>query len=179
MDATVVSTFFEQARKLSDAAALKYKRDGEWVTITWSGYADLVRRAAGGLRSLGLEAGERAAILSTNRYEWHVADIAIQSCGGITVPIYPTNSPTQVAYIAGHAEANVIFSENVAQLAMPTSMAEPTTPPRMPIICMTRSAASSPARYCMGRVAALIATNPSREFRRLLGLQVKPKNHDD
>ena len=43
MDATVVSTFFEQARKLSDAAALKYKRDGEWVTITWSGYADLVR----------------------------------------------------------------------------------------------------------------------------------------
>jgi long-chain acyl-CoA synthetase len=117
MEATVVSTFFEQARTLSDAAAMKYKRDGEWVTITWTGYADLVRRAAGGLRSLGLDAGERAAILSTNRYEWHVADIAIQACGGITVPIYPTNSPTQVAYIAGHAEAKVIFCENVAQLA--------------------------------------------------------------
>jgi long-chain acyl-CoA synthetase len=116
MDATVVSTFFEQARTLSDAAAMKYKRDGEWVTITWTGYADLVRRAAGGLRSLGLDAGERAAILSTNRYEWHVADIAIQSCGGITVPVYPTNSPTQVAYIAGHAEAKVIFCENAAQL---------------------------------------------------------------
>jgi long-chain acyl-CoA synthetase len=117
MEATVVSTFFEQARKLSDAGAMKYKRDGEWVTITWTGYADLVRRAAGGLRSLGLDAGERAAILSTNRYEWHVGDIAIQSCGGITVPIYPTNSPTQVAYIAGHAEAKVIFCENAAQLA--------------------------------------------------------------
>jgi long-chain acyl-CoA synthetase len=117
MEATVVSTFFEQARSLSDAAALKYKRDGEWVTITWNGYADLVRRAAGGLRSLGLDAGERAAILSTNRYEWHVADIAIQSCGGITVPIYPTNSPTQVAYIAGHAEAKIIFCENAGQLA--------------------------------------------------------------
>jgi len=122
MGATVVSTFFEQARKLSDAAALKYKRDGEWVTITWSGYAELVRRAAAGLRSLGLDAGERAAILSTNRYEWHVADIAIQSCGGITVPVYPTNSPTQVAYIAGHAEAKVIFCENVAQLAKITEV---------------------------------------------------------
>src|SRR5207253_6000322 len=85
MDATVVSTFFEQARKLTDAVALRYKRDGEWAAITWNGYADLVRRAAGGLRSLGLDAGEPAAILSTNRYEWHVADIAIQSCGGITV----------------------------------------------------------------------------------------------
>src|SRR5205807_5623533 len=63
--------------------------------------------------------------------------------------------------------------------ATPTSMAEPTTPPRMPIICMIRSAANSPARYCMDRVAALIATNPSREFRRLLGFQVKLENHDD
>ena len=122
MDATVVTTFFEQARKLSDAASLKYKRDGEWVTITWTGYAELVRRAAGGLRSLGLDAGERTAILSTNRYEWHVADIAIQSCGGVTVPIYPTNSPTQVAYIAGHAEAKVVFCENVAQLAKITEV---------------------------------------------------------
>ena len=117
MGATVVSTFFEQTRHLADSAALKYKRDGEWVTITWAEYGDLVRRAAGGLRSLGIDAGNRAAILSGNRYEWHVADIAIQSCGGVTVPIYPTNSPVQVAYIAGHAEAQVIFCENASQLA--------------------------------------------------------------
>ena len=109
MGSTVVSTFFEQTRKLSDAIALRHKRDGEWVTISWTQYGDLVRRAAGGFRSLGIDAGDRGAILSTNRYEWHVADIAIQSCGGITVPIYPTNSPIQVAYIAGHAEVKVIF----------------------------------------------------------------------
>ena len=95
MGSTVVSTFFEQTRKLSDAIALRHKRDGEWVTISWTQYGDLVRRAAGGFRSLGIDAGDRGAILSTNRYEWHVADIAIQSCGGITVPIYPTNSPIQ------------------------------------------------------------------------------------
>jgi len=117
MGSTVVSTFFEQTRKLSDAVALRHKRDGEWVTISWTQYGDLVRRAAGGFRSLGIDAGDRGAILSTNRYEWHVADIAIQSCGGITVPIYPTNSPIQVAYIAGHAEVKVIVCENAAQLA--------------------------------------------------------------
>jgi len=116
MGSTVVSTFFERTKKLSDAAALKYKRDGDWVTITWTGYGDLVRRAAGGLRALGLDAGDLGAILSTNRYEWHVADIALQSCGGITVPIYPTNSPIQVAYIAGHAQVKVVFCENAAQL---------------------------------------------------------------
>jgi long-chain acyl-CoA synthetase len=116
MGDTVVSQFFEQTRDLADNTALKYKRDGEWVAITWAEYGDLVTRAAGGLRTLGIDAGDRAAILSTNRYEWHVADIAIESCGGITVPIYPTNSPVQVAYIAGHAEAKVIFCENAAQL---------------------------------------------------------------
>ena len=116
MGATVVSTFFERVRELGDAPALKYKRDGEWVTIDWTGYGDLVRRAAGGLRALGFDAGNLGAILSANRYEWHVADIAIQSCGGITVPIYPTNSPIQVAYIAGHAEVKVVFCENAAQL---------------------------------------------------------------
>src|ERR1700740_2893892 len=117
MGSTVVSTFFDQVRALSDAVSLRYKRDGEWVTISWAGYGDLVRRGAGGLRALGLDSGDRAAILSTNRYEWHVADIGIQSCGGITVPIYPTNSPIQVAYIAGHADVKVLFCENVAQLA--------------------------------------------------------------
>jgi len=117
MGSTVVTTFFDQVSKLSGTSALKHKRDGEWVAITWTGYGDLVRRAAGGLRALGIDSGDRAAILSTNRYEWHVADIAIQSCGGITVPVYPTNSPIQVAYIAGHAEVKVIFCENAAQLA--------------------------------------------------------------
>jgi long-chain acyl-CoA synthetase len=117
MGATLVSTFFAQTRKLSDGPALRYRRDGEWVVITWTGYEDLVRRAAGGLRALGIDAGDKAAIFSTNRYGWHVADVAIQSCGGVTVPIYPTNSPVQAAYIAGHAEAKVIFCENAAQLA--------------------------------------------------------------
>ncbi|MGZ4211561.1 MAG: AMP-dependent synthetase/ligase [Actinomycetota bacterium] len=116
MGATFVSTFFEQTRKLSDRPSLRYKRNGEWAVITWTEYEDLVRRAAGGLRALGLDAGDKAAIFSANRYEWHVADIAIQSVGGITVPIYPTNSPPQAAYIAGHSEAKAVFCENAAQL---------------------------------------------------------------
>jgi long-chain acyl-CoA synthetase len=114
---TLVNTFFEQTRAIPDVVALRYKRDGEWVPITWSEYGSLVRRAAGALRSFGLDAGDKAAILSANRHEWHVADVAVESCGGVTVPIYPTNSPTQVAYIASHSGARAIFCENAAQLA--------------------------------------------------------------
>jgi len=117
MGATLVSTFFDQARDNGGVTALRYKRDGEWTSITWDEYADLVRRVAGGLRSTGVDAGDKGAILSQNRYEWVVADVAIETIGGVTVPIYPTNAPLQVAYIAGHAEVKVAFCENAGQLA--------------------------------------------------------------
>src|SRR2546422_4614068 len=126
MRATVVSTFLDRARKSRGDIAFRYHaekkvfverhghvekitKNGDWTTITWGEYETLVRRAAEGLRALGFEAKQQGAILSGNRYEWHVADIAIQACGGVTVPIYATNAPPQVAYIAGHSESQVIF----------------------------------------------------------------------
>jgi long-chain acyl-CoA synthetase len=116
MGATVVSTFLDRVRKNPETIAFKLRRDGEWTALTWAGYEELVRRIAGGLRALGLDAGDAGSILSANRMEWHVADIAIQSIGGITVPVYSTNSSSQVAYIAGHSESKAIFVENEIQL---------------------------------------------------------------
>jgi long-chain acyl-CoA synthetase len=119
MSATVVSTFLDRSRTTPDAIAFRFRPGGapEWSTIDWAGYETLVRRAAGGLRALGLGPEDKAAILSGNRVEWHVADIAIQSIGGVTVPIYPTNSPPQVSYIAAHSESKAIVCENAAQVA--------------------------------------------------------------
>ncbi|HEX9775730.1 MAG TPA: long-chain fatty acid--CoA ligase [Actinomycetota bacterium] len=117
MSATVVSTFLDRTTSQPDATAFRRKVDGQWTPISWSEYGSLVQRASQGLRSLGLGAGDKAAILSGNRYEWHVADIATQATGGATAPIYPTNSPSQVVYIAGHCEAKAIFVENGPQLA--------------------------------------------------------------
>ena len=117
MSSTVVKMFADRVSKTPDAIAFRHRVGADWNTITWQGYGDLVRRAAAGLRALGIDAGDKVAILSGNRYEWHVGDIATESCGGVTVPIYPTNSPPQVAYIAGHSESKAIFVENAAQLA--------------------------------------------------------------
>lgn len=117
MAQTIVSTFLERCRAIPDGVAFRYRPDADWTPITWAEYERLVRRAQGGLRQIGIDAGDKVAIISGNRYEWHVADLAIQSCAGITVPIYPTNAPKQVAYIAGHSESKAIFCENASQLA--------------------------------------------------------------
>jgi long-chain acyl-CoA synthetase len=113
---TVITMFRERARKSGDRDAFKVKRNGEWSGITWREYEDLVRRVANGLLSLGLDRGDNIAIISLNRPEWHAADVGIMSLGAVTVPIYVTNSPPQVAYIVGHSESKAIFVENAGQL---------------------------------------------------------------
>ena len=113
---TVVGMFLERANKDPDRDALKLKRDGEWHGITWREYGEAVRRAANGLLSAGIKPGDKVSLISLNRPEWHEADLAIMSLGAVTVPIYVTNSPPQLAYIAGHSESKAIFVENAGQL---------------------------------------------------------------
>jgi len=116
MTDTVVSIFHDRAASDAGRDALKYKRDGEWHGITWAEYAEAVRRAANGLLSIGIDRGDRVSMISLNRPEWHEADIAIMALGAVTVPIYVTNSPPQLAYIAGHSGSKAIFVEDAGQL---------------------------------------------------------------
>ncbi|HEX9694934.1 MAG TPA: long-chain fatty acid--CoA ligase [Actinomycetota bacterium] len=116
MTETVVSLFLKTVAARGDAVAFKVKRDGEWKPMSWIEYASDVQRAANGFLSLGLGAQDKVAILSLNRPEWHTADIATMALGGVTVPIYVTNSPPQVSYIVGHSEAKVIVCENAGQV---------------------------------------------------------------
>ncbi|MCA1834652.1 MAG: long-chain fatty acid--CoA ligase [Actinomycetota bacterium] len=116
MPGTVIGMFLERTAATPEAVAFRVKADDQWMPITWKEYERDVRRVAGGLRSLGVDRGDKVAILSLNRPEWHVADIAIEALGGVTVPIYVTNSPPQVSYITGHSESKVIFLENAGQL---------------------------------------------------------------
>ena len=117
MSGTVVSMFLDRTAADADRTAFKRRgTDGTWEGITWGTYEADVRAVFGGMRALGLDAEDKAAILSNNRYEWHVADIATQSLGGVTVPIYQTNSPPQVAYIVDHSESKVVFCEDAEQV---------------------------------------------------------------
>src|SRR5687767_1647589 len=71
---------------------------------------------AAGLLELGLQSKERANILAGTSHEWMLADLAIQSCGGETVPIYASLLPHEVEYIIGDCGAVMVFVEDRSQL---------------------------------------------------------------
>jgi long-chain acyl-CoA synthetase len=100
-----------------DRPALRRQAEGEWQLMSWREYGLEVDEVAAALVELGLQPGERVGILSGNRVEWHVADMAVMSTGAVTVPVYQTSSSSQVAYVLGHSNARFCFVENLAQLA--------------------------------------------------------------
>jgi long-chain acyl-CoA synthetase len=105
------------ARKHADRTAMKYKQGDEWVDVSFEAFGDVVRETALGLMALGIQKGDRVAILSNTRPEWGYACFAILSAGGVSVSIYQTNSPSEVQYVADHSESKAIFVEDAEQLA--------------------------------------------------------------
>ena len=92
------------------------KQADGWKPITFREYDLQAREIAGGLISLEVDKGDAVALLSTNSPEWHIADIGILLTGAVTVPVYVTNSSSQVAHVVGHSGAEIIFVENQLQL---------------------------------------------------------------
>ncbi len=77
----------------------KFKKNGEWKEYSVKEFEDRVRHLSMALRSLGIKEGDRVAILSENRPEWTIADVAILCAHGVTVPIYSTLIGHQIEYI--------------------------------------------------------------------------------
>ena len=113
---TILARFHRHVETIPDRTAMRHRALGQWVDIPWGAYGASVRAASMGLASLGMEPGDAGAVLSANRPEWHVADVAIMCGGGVTVPIYLSNSPSQVAYVAGHSGSKIVFVEDEEQL---------------------------------------------------------------
>ncbi len=113
---TVCSKFQSQVQRIPERVAMRYRDGDRWRGITWREYGERVRAVADGLAAASLGHGDAAAILSENRPEWHIADLATMSSGGRSVPIYLSSSPSQVAYVAGHSESKVIFVADEEQL---------------------------------------------------------------
>jgi len=105
------------AHACADLPALRWKEDGQWASLTWSGYRQQVHLAARGFLSLGLERGKGVAIIGYNCPEWFVAALAAVHAGGLPAGIYATFVPEQCQYIAHHCEAQVAVVENAEHLA--------------------------------------------------------------
>jgi long-chain acyl-CoA synthetase len=92
--------------------ALNHKVGGEWVNTSAETFAERVRNVALGLASRDIRRGDRVALLSENRPEWSIVDLAILSLGAINVPIYTTQAVDQIRYILTDSGARVLFVSN-------------------------------------------------------------------
>jgi long-chain acyl-CoA synthetase len=96
-------------------AALRYKVDGRWRDLTHQDLTRQVQHTALGLRELGIQAGDRVAILSENRFEWAVSDFACLNSGIVDVAVYPTLNPKQIAYLLNDSGAVAVLASDATQ----------------------------------------------------------------
>jgi long-chain acyl-CoA synthetase len=114
---TIPGMFFEQAERYRDRAVMKVKRQGRYEEIPWNGLANQIEELALSLIDLGVAQGDRVAILSENRPEWAVADLAILSVGAVTVPIYTTLTSGEIEYILRDAGVKWVFVSTTELMA--------------------------------------------------------------
>jgi long-chain acyl-CoA synthetase len=113
----LVALFLKRADEKGDAPFLGHKTGGQWVTQSWRSAAEQVCLMAEALRGMGLEDGDRVALVSENRPEWCIADLAIMAAGCITVPTYTTNTRRDHAHILDNSGARAVFVSNEKLLA--------------------------------------------------------------
>jgi long-subunit acyl-CoA synthetase (AMP-forming) len=114
---TLLSEFDDAVRDRGDLPAHHWRTDDGWHSRSWRDYRTLVRQVAYGLKAIGLERGSFGVILTRNRPEHLVADLALLYARGVPVSLYNTLAAEQLAYIVGHCEAAVAFVEDAGMLA--------------------------------------------------------------
>jgi long-chain acyl-CoA synthetase len=108
--------FKQSVDQFGSRPALGFKEGSEYRALTYREVWEKVQALRRGLTALGVKKGDRVAILSENRYEWAITDLAVQSLGVVTVPIYPTLPAAQVEYLARDSAARVLFVSDTKQL---------------------------------------------------------------
>ncbi len=101
----LVEMFFDQAAAMGDKPMLHVKRDGAWQSLTWAEAAHKVTLLTDALRAVGIKAGDRVVLVSENRPEWLISDLAIMAAGAISVPSYTTYTSRDFLHICENSGA--------------------------------------------------------------------------
>mgnify|MGYP000060358867 CR=1 FL=1 len=128
-DRNIAAVFFARAKELDHLNCVEYKEKKEpYRSMNWREFSKLVQQIALGLMTIGLKAGEKAAIFSSTTHFWVAADLATISNGAISVPVYPTSSASDIEFIVNNSQAKVLFvqNENILKRALAVRNALPT-----------------------------------------------------
>ena len=109
---SLVAMFLTRAEEQGDKPFLWAKRDGEWRSTSWADAARQVASLAAALREMGLQPGDRVALVSENRPGWLIADLGIMAAGCVTVPTYTTNTTRDHAHVLGNSGARAVIVSN-------------------------------------------------------------------
>jgi len=113
---TIADLLPKAVEQYGPRVAVRYKEGDQWVSKTYEEVAEIVRPLAFGLVTLGVEKGDRVAILGNTRPEWTYFDFAALSIGATVVPIYQTNSPEECRYVLENSDSKVVVVEDAEQL---------------------------------------------------------------
>lgn len=115
-DLTLPQMLRLNAQRIGARTAIRQKDFGIWNPVSWQAYFERAALAGHGLRALGLPEGGHVAVLSENRIEWVLTQLGAGLLGAVTVGVYPTSPANEVAYVLGHAEAEIVVCEDQEQV---------------------------------------------------------------
>ena len=153
---SLAEMFLSQAGRYGDRVLYRFSRNGHWESYTWREALGHVREIALGLVSLEVQKGDRVAIFSANRVEWSLIDWANICIGALTVPVYSSNTPSQVCHILDHSGATVLFVESLERLAK-LDPSSPAVRQASQIVVIDPAAGSMPSGIEPGKIIPLHA----------------------
>ena len=112
MSDTICHHLLRRRRTSGNQRAYQTKIKGSWHSFTWNQFYDQVSQTYRGLLASGIQPGDKVVIFSQTRPEWTIADYAILSLGAISVPVYQSSHPEEIAFILKHSDAKFVFCEN-------------------------------------------------------------------
>ncbi|MBI2568000.1 MAG: long-chain fatty acid--CoA ligase [Candidatus Schekmanbacteria bacterium] len=115
-DRNLPQVFLDRVSRMPDRTAFRFKERGAWKDVSWHDAGSIAEEIAAGLIIRGLLPGDKVALLAQTRYEWVLCDLGALMAGAVTVPIYPSNTTAQTAYILGDSDCRFVFCDNRAQL---------------------------------------------------------------
>ncbi len=117
----LVTMFFTRAAQGGERPFLWAKREGKWFSTSWREAAETVASLAAALKRIGLRRGDTVMLVSENRPEWLIADLAIMAAGCTSVPTYITNTTRDHQHILddSSARAVIVSSQKLAKTLLP------------------------------------------------------------
>jgi long-chain acyl-CoA synthetase len=114
---SLLDLLIANAERFGPRTAARYKDAGEYRDITWTDLRREVETTARGFIAMGVQPGDRVALLCETRHEWVTTELGITAAGAVSVPIFPASVSEEVQYIVAHSDAVVVVAEDPGQVA--------------------------------------------------------------